>query len=74
MSKNDSEFQVKVMSRMFREKQIFNYKRIGFHGEDAGEEIKECFIGKRIPETYRKKGKANPCLYSKNTLKDKFKT
>lgn len=51
-----------------------NYKRIGFHGEDAGEEIKERFIGKRIPETYRKKGKANPCLYSKNTLKDKSKT
>ena len=51
-----------------------NYKRIGFHEEDASEEIKERFIGKRIPETNRKKGKVNPCLYFENTSKDKSKT
>ena len=33
MSKNDSEFQVKIMSRMFREKQIFKPLNIGYIDE-----------------------------------------
>ena len=33
MPKNDSEFQVKIMSRMFREKQIFKPLNIGYIDE-----------------------------------------
>lgn|GEM_PF-1152398 len=40
--------------------------RYAFHGEIAPEEIRSRFVGKRIPETYRKKGMAYPVLYSKN--------
>lgn len=43
--------------------------RIAFYGRDVSEEIGKPFIDKRIPEDYRKKGNASPCLFSKNTLK-----
>lgn len=43
--------------------------RIAFYGRDISEEIGKPFIDKRIPEDYRKKGNASPCLFSKNTLK-----
>lgn len=43
--------------------------RIAFYGRDVSEEIGKHFIDKRIPEDYRKKGNASPCLFSKNTLK-----
>ncbi len=38
--------------------------RTGFYGEEAPPEIKELYIGKRIPYSYRKKGASNPVKYS----------
>ena len=43
-----------------------NRKRYAFNGEVASEEIREKFVGKRVPDKYIKKGLANPTLYSKN--------
>jgi hypothetical protein len=37
--------------------------RIEFDGKEASEEIKRKYIGKRIPQEYRRKGLASPCLY-----------
>ena len=37
--------------------------RLEFIGNDAPESIKLKYIGKRIPQEYRKKGFASPCLY-----------
>jgi len=37
--------------------------RLEFIGNDAPESIKSKYIGKRIPQEYRKKGLASPCLY-----------
>lgn len=41
-------------------------KRQAFNGEIAPEEIRKRFVGKRIPDTYVKKGMASPVLFSKN--------
>jgi hypothetical protein len=38
--------------------------RFGFQGEDAPDEIKKLYVGKRIPDEYRKRGAANPIKYS----------
>jgi hypothetical protein len=38
--------------------------RFGFVGEDAPLGIKQQYIGKRIPDEYRKKGAANPIKYT----------
>ena len=38
--------------------------RIEFTGTEAPNEIKELFMEKRIPEKFRRKGNANPALYS----------
>lgn len=50
------------------EKWIYHeeYGRYEFVGKQAPKEILERFKNKRIPEYYTGKGKANPCLYSKN--------
>ena len=39
--------------------------RIEFTGEVASSNIRNIFINKKIPEKYRKKGQASPCLYCK---------
>jgi len=38
--------------------------RIGFFGSEADEEIRKIYIGKRMPDSLRKKGAANPIRYS----------
>ena len=40
--------------------------RAEFTGEIAEKNIRAIFINKKIPEKYRKKGLASPCLYGKN--------
>ncbi|PZO88632.1 MAG: hypothetical protein DI626_01370 [Micavibrio aeruginosavorus] len=39
-------------------------KRFGFVGKEAPSAIKEKYIGKRVPDAYRKRGSANPIKYS----------
>lgn len=39
-------------------------KRYGFIGEEAGKEINEMYIRKRVPDEYRKKGASNPIKYN----------
>jgi len=39
-------------------------KRNGFIGHEAPEEIQRLYIGKRVPEEYRKRGSANPIKYT----------
>ncbi len=39
--------------------------RYEFFGKEAPDEIARLFLNRRIPEKYRKKGLANPVLYSK---------
>ena len=41
-------------------------ERVEFHGHIAPEQIRNLFINKKIPSEYRKRGLANPALYSKN--------
>ncbi len=38
--------------------------RIGFIGVEAEDSIKHFYLNKRVPETYRKRGAANPIKYS----------
>jgi len=38
--------------------------RIGFIGHDAPREIRELYVGKRVPDKYRKRGAANPIRYT----------
>lgn len=38
--------------------------RIGFVGREASEEIKKLYVGKRVPNKYRKRGAANPVRYT----------
>jgi hypothetical protein len=38
--------------------------RYGFVGEEAPEEIKRRYVGKRVPDRFRKRGAANPIKYS----------
>ncbi len=37
--------------------------RYGFVGEEAEPQIRDKYVGKRVPEEYRKKGSANPVKY-----------
>lgn len=39
-------------------------KRYGFHGHEAGDEIKSRFLNKAVPEEYRRKGASNPIKYT----------
>lgn len=41
-----------------------NPKRWGFVGREATAEIKQAYVGRRLPEGMRKRGNANPILYS----------
>ena len=38
--------------------------RVGFEGEDAPENIKKLYLGRRVPDEYRKAGAANPIKYT----------
>ncbi len=38
--------------------------RIGFCGENAPDSVRGLYLGKRIPDKYRKRGAANPIKYS----------
>lgn len=38
--------------------------RYGFEGKDAPEDIRKLYIGKRVPDEYRKPGAANPIKYT----------
>jgi uncharacterized protein len=38
--------------------------RFGFDGEEAPADIKKLYVGKRVPDEYRKPGAANPIKYS----------
>lgn len=38
--------------------------RFGFIGKEAPTSIRKLYVGKRLPEEYRKKGAANPIKYS----------
>lgn len=40
--------------------------RYGFIGEEAPENIKKIYVGKRVPDEYRKRGAANPIKYTWN--------
>ena len=37
--------------------------RLMFEGKEAPDSVKEKYIGKRIPQEYRRRGLASPCLY-----------
>ena len=36
----------------------------GFVGEEAANDIKKLYVGKRVPDEYRKGGAANPIKYT----------
>lgn len=38
--------------------------RLGFVGQEASEEIRKLYIGKCVPDEYRKPGAANPVKYT----------
>lgn len=38
--------------------------RFGFVGEEAPPELKKLYVGKRVPDEYRKRGAANPIKYT----------
>lgn len=38
--------------------------RLGFVGEEAPGEVTKLYVGKRVPDSFRKKGAANPIRYS----------
>lgn len=38
--------------------------RFGFVGEEASEDMKSLYVGKRVPDEYRKRGAANPIKYT----------
>jgi hypothetical protein len=38
--------------------------RWGFVGKEAPEDIKQLYVGKRVPDEYRKRGAANPIKYT----------
>ena len=41
--------------------------RLGFVGEEAPDSIKNLYVGKRVPDEYRKRGAANPVKYTWRT-------
>jgi len=41
--------------------------RLGFIGEEAPNEIQELYVGKLVPDEYRKRGAANPVKYTWTT-------
>ena len=38
--------------------------RFGFIGEEAPAGVKDLYLGKRVPDEYRKRGSANPIKYT----------
>lgn len=48
----------------FPEFQLDRPGRIGFIGENAEESVRQLYLRKRVPDSYRKRGAANPIKYS----------
>lgn len=40
--------------------------RFGFIGHEAPDEVQRLYVGRRVPDEYRKRGAANPIKYAKN--------
>ena len=38
--------------------------RWGFEGEEAPKQIRDCYLGRRLPDSMRKRGAANPVRYA----------
>ena len=57
---------VEDVYRIERWEPVSGRSRYEFFGHPAPQEIRDRFIGKRIPDCYRKKGMASPVLFSKN--------
>ncbi len=38
--------------------------RLGFVGEEAPDDVRRLYVGKRVPDKYRKRGAANPIKYT----------
>lgn len=38
--------------------------RFGFNGREAPQELRQMYVGKRVPDKYRKRGAANPVKYT----------
>ena len=38
--------------------------RFGFVGREAPADVKKLYVGKRVPDAFRKKGAANPIKYT----------
>jgi hypothetical protein len=38
--------------------------RLGFVGREASEDLRQLYVGKRVPDEYRKRGAANPIKYT----------
>ena len=38
--------------------------RLGFIGKEATDTMKRLYVGKRVPDEYRKRGAANPIKYT----------
>jgi hypothetical protein len=38
--------------------------RVGFVGAEAPEDVRRLYVGKRVPDTYRRRGAANPIKYA----------
>lgn len=45
--------------------------RFGFVGHQAPQEVERLYVGKRVPDEYRKRGAANPVKYTWVKLKDR---
>ena len=43
---------------------VDNPKRYGFNGHEAPADIKAFYVGKRVPDEFRKRGAANPIKYT----------
>jgi len=41
--------------------------RYGFVGREAPEELQKMYVGKRVPDEYRRRGAANPIKYASST-------
>lgn len=54
----------KARKQYFPEFANHTNKRYGFIGKEANEDIKSLYVGKKVPDEYRKKGASNPIKYN----------
>lgn len=55
---------MRATSENFPEFNIDSPNRYGFIGEEARDEIKHLYLGKKVPKEFKKKGAANPIKYT----------